>query len=541
VDAPVVIAGAGPTGLALALGLSRQGVPSIVLEQRPGLSDHSKAPAILARTLEVFRAWGVLEPFLAEGTLLRRVQGWVVGETAPAFTLDLGCLAELTATPGLLVLPQDRTEALLAAAVDLCDEADLRFGCRVTAFRQAEGGVEVDVERLGGHRSTLTCEYLVGCDGPHSAVRGSLGWHLEGKTYESRVMLADVRLPDERGDLPFPRIAPLSRGVLAGIRIGPRLWRIIATLDPAESDESAGALVHVARQVEQLFGPGPFQPVWASPFHIHCRNSPGFRSGRVLLAGDAAHLNSPAGGQGMNSGIQDAYDLSWKLPRALTAGPLGGGDAEALLASYERERRATILGSVDRTTDLLTRIGLLPLGPIRSLLLRTMAVLVRQPAVPRLLAPRLGMLDVCYPESPLLPAGPAPLRRRAPDGEVERADGSRCRLFDLWRTEAALLLFDGPDGERADADGAGRIAASLPGLRLHRLLHPRAAASAGALRVRDDAVWQRWRAEPGMVALVRPDDFVGWIGRRPRQAELAAAVRRGLGAGDGIPAASAPL
>jgi 2-polyprenyl-6-methoxyphenol hydroxylase-like FAD-dependent oxidoreductase len=128
---------------------------------------------------------------------------------------------------------------------------------------------------------------------------------------------------------------------------------LISTLDPGENEQSVLNPSSIERKVFQLLGEGPHEQLWSSVFHIHCRTSPHFRQGRVLLAGDAAHINSPAGGQGMNCGIQDAHNLAWKLARVLA-----GADAESLLTSYESERRETVLNSVDRYTDLLTRYGL---------------------------------------------------------------------------------------------------------------------------------------------------------------------------------------
>jgi 2-polyprenyl-6-methoxyphenol hydroxylase-like FAD-dependent oxidoreductase len=127
------------------------------------------------------------------------------------------------------------------------------------------------------------------------------------------------------------------------LRFKPRHWRLISTLNPGESEQAALAPSSIDTKVAQLLGEGSHQQLWSSVFHIHCRTSPHFRQGRVLLAGDAAHINSPAGGQGMNSGIQDVHNLAWKLARVLA-----GADAESLLTSYETERRETVLRNVDR-------------------------------------------------------------------------------------------------------------------------------------------------------------------------------------------------
>lgn len=188
---PPVIAGAGPVGLSLALDLATHGVRTLLLEADEALSSHSKAPGIHARTLEIFRAWGVADRAIAAGTFLKRVQVWLAGEDHPRATLDLSPLARLTAYPGILILPQDRTEAILAERLAELGMAEIRFGHRLTGFTQDPDRVVVRVASPNGAYDVET-PYLVGCDGAHSTVRGLLGWELEGTTYPTRIMLADA-------------------------------------------------------------------------------------------------------------------------------------------------------------------------------------------------------------------------------------------------------------------------------------------------------------------------------------------------------------
>jgi hypothetical protein len=280
----------------------------------------------------------------------------------------------------------------------------------------------------------------------------------------------------------------------------------------------------IAAQVATLFGAGPFTLVWADTFRIHCRTSPGFRRGRVLLAGDAAHLNSPAGGQGMNSGIQDAHNLAWKLARA-------GGSArpEPLLASYEAERRPAILTNVDRYTDWLTRAIFLSPRLVRDLAAAALARVARHPRLFRRIARRAAMLDTRYRRSPLLRGSGAWLGARAPDGPLRAAAVGDLRLLDLAAREAALLLFDDgrlPGWREAEVLGLLR---DVPALRVHRIV-PAAAASAGpALVDASGGIWRRWRPAPGQVALLRPDGHVGWMRARPSPEELREGVHGALG------------
>lgn len=518
----VVIAGAGPVGLALAVGLAHHGVRSVVLEESARPSEHSRAPGILSRTLEIFAAWGIVDRFLERGFLLGRPQLWVPGRERPLLTIDLSPLGEMTRVPGVLILPQNRTEQLLLEAAQRSGLADVRFDHRVTGFEQDASGVTVTARSAAGPVE-VRGRYLVGCDGAHSAVRERLGLALEGKTYPTRLLLADVRVPDARASLPWPRMTTQDGGVLGALQIEPGLWRLIASVPPAVTDAQATTGWHVAPLVDAALGPGPFDLVWASTFRIHCRTSPAFRRDRVLLAGDAAHINSPAGGQGMNGGIQDSHNLAWKLARALA-----GGNEEALLASYEAERRPVILTNVDRYTDLLTRGVLLAPRVVRLGVLGLAKIAIAQPLAWRRLLRRAGMLDTRYRASPLISGEGRLLGARAPDARVTR-DGASLRLHDLATRDAALLLFD--DGRLPGwnvEDIRGRLR-DVPGLAVVRVVQGGAAARPGDVTDVEGGVWRQWRPDPGTAALVRPDTHVGWMAGRPTLAGLAVGVRRAVG------------
>jgi 2-polyprenyl-6-methoxyphenol hydroxylase-like FAD-dependent oxidoreductase len=536
-DAPVVIAGAGPVGLALAVGLAHHGVRSVVFEEDPTLSQHSKAPGVLPRTQEIFRAWAVLDTFLDRGFFLSRVDLWIVGEAKPRTTIDFAPLTRLTACAGVLIIPQNMTEAILhdkATASGLCD---IRFGHRVVGFRDEGSGVEVHVETLksrapseesGGKRYTIRAEYLVGCDGPHSTVREGLGWDLDGTTYPTRLMLADVRLPDARNDLPWPRIAPVDDGIVAAVKIEHELWRILATMEPGVADEEALSQAGLAPKVAALFGAGSFELVWADAFRIHCRTSSHFRRGRVLLAGDAAHINSPAGGQGMNSGIQDAHNLAWKLARAL-----GGAPAEALVASYEEERRPAILTNVDRYTDLLTRTFLVSPRLLRKVAISIAQLAVRPELVMQRILPRAGMLDTRYRRSRLIAGRGRWLGARAPDAPLHDRTGRDLRLIDLAAHDAALLLFDDTRLPRWNVDEIERAVGGVPELKVHRIVRTKAAADDRRDLIDvSGAAWSAWGPDHGTAALMRPDHHVGWMQSRPSTEDLRAALRRTLGHSD---------
>ncbi len=478
---------------------------------------------ITTRTLEVFRDWGVLDRFAAAATVLSKLSMHLVGRTEPVVTFDFGSLAPMATIRGAMILPQDRTEALL---LDAAREAgvDVYFSHELTEFSQDSNGVTARVKSNGESRQ-FRGSYLIGCDGAHSTVREQFGWPLVGKTYPSRVMLADVRLPDERGGVLFPLIAPQRRGVLAAILFEPRTWRIISTVEPGEPDEMALSRESIERKVNRLFGPGPFESIWASVFRIHCRTSPHFYQGRVILAGDAAHLNSPAGGQGMNAGIHDVHTLAWKLARSLR-----GGDAETLLKSYEQERREMVVGTVERFTDLLTRLAFLASPQLRTCLLWVVRSALGSQAIRARILPRFAMLNARYHRSVLLDRVSLYAGKRAPDTELENAEGVLRALHVVAPLKAVLILFDDCRMPSWETDAFRDAVAGIPELEIIRLLPPEAV-SRGAGEWRDirGTLWKTWHGSGDLAVLIRPDGHVGWSRRRPSREELSAGVRRALG------------
>ncbi len=521
-ETPVLIVGGGPVGLALAFALARQNVRSTLFESKSEIDPHSRALAIAPRTLEIFRGWGVYDRFVSEGEFLNKVRVWIAGRPHPAFEMDLSVLKKFTAASGILVLPQNVTERLLLECVKAAGHTEVLFGHRVNRFEQDNEGAWVEVQNSGGEAKSYRGRYLVGCDGAHSTVRQELGWELAGKTYPTRILLADVRIQDERDQLPWPVFAPGVSGVLAGVRYQPQHWRLISTLNPEENEQAVLDPSSIETKVFRLLGEGPHEQLWSSVFHIHCRTSPYFRQGRVLLAGDAAHINSPAGGQGMNSGIQDAHNLAWKLARVLA-----GADVEPLLTSYESERRETVLKSVDRYTDVLTRYGLGAPDLVRKVTATLVSFLPRLGLL-SLVMPRMGMLDTTYTQSPILSGHGYWLGRRAPDGELTAPDKSLIRLFDLADSQPVLLLFDEGRLPGWDPNRIKQYFQNINDLKVILIVSPKAPRTDGAY-VASEELWRIWNPSWGLAALVRPDSQVGWIERRPTPAQLDEGVRKALG------------
>lgn len=338
----VIVVGAGPTGLALACELAAAGVSCTVLERRLAPSTQSRAMGLYSRTMEVLDLRGHADALVALG---RPVSRMVPARGARVDFAELD-----TRFPYLNVIPQSRTEQVLQQrALDL--GVTIERDTEVFGLTQDGSGVTLQV-RAGGGEWEESADFVVGCDGAHSVVRELAGIAFRGRTYDIAPILADVRLRKPPPDDVL--IVSGGGGVVVSVPYGDGLYRVAVawrdrpwTREPVTLDELSEVLTGALG-----FDPGPYEPEWLARFKIHQRIADQYRIGRVLLAGDAAHLHSPLGGQGLNLGIQDAVNLGWKL-----AAEVQGWAPVGLLDSYEVERRPQaerILRATDRATRAAT-------------------------------------------------------------------------------------------------------------------------------------------------------------------------------------------
>jgi 3-(3-hydroxy-phenyl)propionate hydroxylase len=341
---PAVIAGAGPTGLMCALALSRQDIPVVVFEAEPALTHDLRAGSFHPPTLDMMAPYGITARMLETGI---KVRHWQVrnkpGDLIAEFDLDL--LADVTSHPYRLHLEQHRLTPIQLDILRQDGAAEIHFGHQIVGFTQKADSISVTVESNGTTR-TVEASWLIGADGGRSAVRKTLGVEFEGFTWPEIFVV--VSTPYDFGARGFARNTYIADPVEFGAMFKlpdegpPGLWRLAYPANPDESDEALLAPERVEAAMQRFNAkPGAYEVRYKSTYRVHQRVAACFRVGRVLLAGDAAHLNNPLGGFGLNSGIHDAVNLCDKLGRLWRG---DGGDD--LLDLYSRQRRAATVEQV---------------------------------------------------------------------------------------------------------------------------------------------------------------------------------------------------
>lgn len=336
-DHQVLIVGAGPTGLAVALWLARKDIAVRLIDKNQGPGEASRALVVHARTLEFYRQLGFADEAVARGIKMDGVQIREHGEVKGHF--DLGILAEgVSPYPFMLTLPQDDHEVLLGEKVREAGVA-IEWNTPLESFEDT--GEDV-LCRVAGQE--IRVPYLCGCDGARSTVRHGLNLGFEGGTYEQEFYVADVDAGAPGNDLQLCISNDGFVGVMPVRSSG--MYRLIGVLPPELRSRDDLRFEEVRAFSEELLGVPVGNANWFSTYKVHHRLADHFRVGRVFIAGDAGHIHSPAGGQGLNTGVGDAFNLAWKL-----AAVLQNRAAPIILDSYEPERMAfarTLLESTDR-------------------------------------------------------------------------------------------------------------------------------------------------------------------------------------------------
>jgi len=343
----VLIVGAGPTGLVLALWLTRQGVPVRIIDRNDGPGETSRAMAVQARTLELYRQLDLAAEVVAAGSPNPSFNLWVGGRHRARIKFaEAG--GDFTPYPFVLVYPQDAHERLLVERLQRMG-VEVERRTELLDFRDDGNRVLATMRGPGGDEETTAAEYLAGCDGASSLVRHGIGATFAGGTYPQVFYVADVAI---HGLEPADEIhiALDSADFVAVLSYGGDRHRLIGTVRDERADHpEALAFDDISEEAIQRLGLTIDQVHWFSTYRVHHRVTDRFRNGRALLVGDAAHIHSPAGGQGMNTGIADAINLAWKL-----AAVVNGEATDALLDTYEAERLAFARKLVETTDRVFT-------------------------------------------------------------------------------------------------------------------------------------------------------------------------------------------
>ena len=540
----VLVVGGGPVGLTMACELWRHGVPCRIVDKADAPQIWSKAAAVSARTMEVFQDMGLIDQVRERGRPMYGVDVYAGEQRVAHVGIDIPG----TPYPYIFGLSQRDTELLLAEHLTRLGGRFER-GVELVAFEQDENAVQATLRHADGREEQAIFSWLVGCDGARSTVRRTLELPFEGSTFEQSVVQADIRAQfswpvdaneaimflSDNGPLGF--LPLLSEG----------RYRMIAMGVPDPEPEPPLALFHSLVAERAPAGTTVSDPAWRVSFRFHGRIVPSYRHGRVFLAGDAGHIHSPVGGQGMNMGIQDAYNLAWKLALVLS-----GHGRPSLLDSYQPERwpvgRSTV-DLTDRASKNAIRFMTLRSPIAQALRNQAISFLFNSGMLVNRIFRGLGGMTIDYSASPIVgdhhsslwqaelggardherphvsdwyrfSKGPG-AGERVPDIELPVAHDGATTLFDLLRgTSHTLLLFDGAAATHEGYENLSTIAERVcrmygERVRVHVVVpfdEP-----PEALRWResvildaDTSLHEHFGCGSEALYLIRPDEYIGF-------------------------------
>lgn len=522
----VLVVGAGPVGLFCANELLRHGLNVRIIDKKEGLSDKSKALGLHIRTLDVMDDCDFLKEILSQG---QRVEGAIFNSRGkPLFEVNFNGIG--SKRNYLIDLPQNQTETIFYQRL-LSQQMPVAWQTELVSFSQSSLGVKATIKDKDGNTEEIKADWLMACDGSHSTLRHLVNESFQGAAYEQTWWLADVHI-----DWAKPQNKMLiyvnDRGPLACFPMGETRYRVVMTAPPAFSGELTLDDIVSEFKIRSLEAFTLSNPLWLSQFTIHHRQIQNYRHGRVFFAGDAAHIHSPMGGQGLNTGIQDIYNLVWKLAMVQR-----GLAKDELLDSYQAERHP-IGEQVLKKTDLMTRMILLRNPVLISLRNAFARLMVSLKPVRKAIARDLAELTISYAKSPIVYVQGAAGRLKIGEyiGDFSLMDeqrGSQETGPTLTRgTRHHLFVFCGQNPGDLTA-----FAALLP------RLAERVQAFAAVHAVVSDTITlpgdfpstyidpgfslhKRFDLEHETAVLVRPDKYVGFIQSPIHEADLLTAIRR---------------
>jgi 2-polyprenyl-6-methoxyphenol hydroxylase-like FAD-dependent oxidoreductase len=443
----VVIIGAGPTGLSMAAQLLRYNIDFIIIEKNEKTTPFSKAVVVQARSLEIFHEIGIAEKAIKEGRITTALNLFYKGKQKAAINIA-GLGDGLSAFPFALSLEQSKTEKLLVDHLS-ANGKTIRWRSEFLRFEQNEN-VKVYYKNAKDEEQIIEADYLVGCDGAGSLVRHQMGFLFAGDTIPKIFYVADVKLSSPVINKDELFIFLIKKGFVIFFPMeGKGHYRVIGILpDKTEADDNF-KFEEIENNIKtQLSTPVTFEEVrWFSTYKVHSRKADSFMNGRCFIAGDAAHIHTPAGGQGMNTGIQDAYNLAWKI-----AFTLKDKVNRNVLESYNTERTENakhLLRTTDRMFDMMAGSGLfwnfirLKIFPLAVHFISKNAIINKQ------IFPLLSQTGIAYPNSTLTfksVVGKVKAGNRMPYFVLQ--NGST--IFDYLKEPVFKILFFGNDQNKTE-------------------------------------------------------------------------------------------
>lgn len=518
----VLVVGAGPVGMALATELAIQGVAFRIVEKERVRSDKSRAIGVHSRTLEVLSRYGHIDELLeksqkvAGNTLYinrKRFDGFnVFGRTQPQTDSQFS---------GMFTISQSDTEAFFESR--LAEQGvTVEQSVTVKSAVQDDTAATVVLVKGDGSEETIRVKYVVGCDGAHSIIRHSMNVEFQGDEYAQEFILADTMIDWDGGN--GKAHLALGAGLIMLLPLGPGRARIVLSRPSHLSSQTDPELADFQTALEtglpEEEKPRLHDPIWLARFHLHHRCASKYRDGRFFVAGDAAHIHSPVGGQGMNTGIQDSVNLGWKLARVLE-----GEQPDAFLDSYHEERWPIGQHLLNQTDQLFTFLtsNTPVFNMIRQFLLpHALPSIASTSNIPQNMMRYFSGLDVKYRKSSVVHTetgfeGPVRGGFRAPDGQIKAVDGKQSWLQDLLRGPGYhMLYFSTTANDREIEEDEKKFLASNKDkkhpVQVHVIAttqthHPRAVVDV------DGDLHKRYgfSTTPGFV-YVRPDGYVENIG-----------------------------
>ncbi len=511
----VLIVGAGPTGLSLGLELHRFGVRFRIIDKNIARSTTSKAIGLQPRLSEIFAVLGVAEKLFASGfSDIRGVNFCAGARKVLSFKLENppDQAGREAFQPRMIIIPQSETERILEETLH---ERGIRVerGVEFLEFQQTADAVISRARHADGTEESIPSQFLISCEGAHSVIRKQAGLGFVGKAYPLRFVMADVAID---WDLPADQVHIWfhSQGSLGALPFGAGRWRVIVECAQADEPEAEVTLDLIQNFLAERTANAAIRardPVWLTDFRINCRMVDRFRAGRIFVAGDAAHIHSPTGGQGIATGVQDATNLAWKI-----AAVLNQNAPDALLDTFSEER-LPIAREVLERTDAMSKIFFATNPLARFFRERLLLPLLRIPFAQRRMFGKFSQLQMNYRQSSLclhqdrqwfgsrirVRAGD-----RAPDVVFE-STGNRVTLFELLTPGKPVVLMNNVPNPNAVANALERAKISA----FEIVSRTSVDAPSGRLRDMHGDFFRLYGAEGEFIYLIRPDGYVDFFQR----------------------------